>query len=131
MWSLFKINLNSRASTYKFSNLEKGLTNKDLLANHYQHQPQVCLTAGTTDKNSYCPVAVNSSRLVSFSAKFTYLFTQAANLQKAHDRGWGRSTSLWRPAIYVCFHSWHQDLKQMFIGLQNFSIVTPFPWRIL
>jgi len=35
-------------------------------------------------------------------------------------RGSGRSASLWRPAIHVDGQGWHQDLKQMFIGQQNF-----------
>jgi len=57
------------------------VANKDLLVNHYQHLPEVCLKAGATDMSNYCPVHSSSQVAGQFPAKLTSLFTQAANLQ--------------------------------------------------
>jgi len=104
---------------------QKGVTNKDLHANHYQHLLEESLTAGVADMNNYCPV--NSSTQVAGQVPSqAYLFC-LHNLQIC--KASGRSASLWRPSIQVIGHSWHQDIKQMFIGQQNF-LVTPIVLRI-
>ena len=67
---------------------QKGVANKELLANLYQHLLEECLTAEAADMNrpNYCPV--NSSIQVAGQAYlFVYTICNAS----------GRSASLWRP----------------------------------
>jgi len=59
--------------------------------------------------------------MVGFPDKLTCLFTQSAKAQ-AEVRA-GRQVS----EDQLGGHSWHQDLKQMFSGLQNFI---SHSWRI-
>ena len=49
---------------------QKGVVNKDLLANLYQHLFEECLTAGAADMNNHCPVTV-LYKILSKSISFT------------------------------------------------------------
>jgi len=61
---------------------QRGVDNKDLLVNIYQHLLEECLTAGAADMNNYCPVNSSTQIAVQFVAQaLTFLFTQSANLQ--------------------------------------------------
>ena len=103
---------------------QKGVANKDLLANPYQHLLEECLTAGAADMNNYCPVNSSHAQVAGQFLCQAYLFVYTI------CNAWGRLASLWRPSIQVIGH---QDTKQMFIG-QQILLVTPlflFSRRIL
>src|SRR6218665_1167814 len=89
-------------------------------ANHYQHRLRVCLTAVAADMNIYCPVNSSTQVAGQFSCQAYLSIYTNCKFSKAQAEGSGRSASLWRPAIYVSRHSWHEDLMEMFIGQQNF-----------
>src|SRR6218665_2003996 len=55
---------------------QRGVDNKDLLVNIYQHLLEECLTAGAADMNNYCPV--NSSTQVAgqfLSQAYLFIYT--------------------------------------------------------
>jgi len=78
----------------------------------------VCLTAGVADMNNYCPV--NSTTQVDGQFPCQAYLSAYTSCKSAKAQAEGSSASVWRRAIHVSGHSWHQHLKQMFIGQQNF-----------